>query len=81
MHGITKTHYNVKTGVHPSKSNSRSQLTRGYGENPKGKYIPPNRHLIDSKWVFKKKIFGKFRARLVAWGYTQIIEVDFTKNY
>ena len=43
--------------------------------------MPPNRHLIDSKWVFKKKIDVRFRARLVAWGYTQILGVDFTENY
>ena len=27
--------------------------------------ILPNRHIIDSKWVFKKKKDGRFRARLV----------------
>ena len=43
--------------------------------------MPPNRCLIDPKWVFKKKIDGQFRARLVAQGYTQILEVNLTKNY
>ena len=31
--------------------------------------------------ISKKKIDGLFRARLVAWGYTQIPGVDFTENY
>ena len=43
--------------------------------------MPPSRRLIDSKWVFKKKIDGRFRSRLVARGYNQIKGVEFTKNY
>ena len=43
--------------------------------------IPPNRRLIGSKWVFKKKRDGRFRACLVAWGYTKITGVYFTNNY
>ena len=43
--------------------------------------MPPNRRLIDPEWVFKKKIDGQFRARLVAQGYTQTLEVNLTKNY
>ena len=42
--------------------------------------MPPNRCIIDSKWVFKKKRYGRFRVSLVARGYTQIKGVDFTKN-
>ena len=33
--------------------------------------------LIDSKWVFKKKIYGQYRLHIVAWGDTQIPGVDF----
>ena len=40
-----------------------------------------NRHLIDSKWIFKNKIDGWFRSRLVARGYTQIPGLYFTNNY
>ena len=42
--------------------------------------MPPNRCLIDSKWVFKKKRYGQFRALLVGQGYTQVPGIDFTKN-
>ena len=37
--------------------------------------------LIGSKWVFKEKRDGPFRARLVCLGYSQIPGVDFSDNY
>ena len=43
--------------------------------------MPPNRRLIDSKWVFNNKIYGQFMARLVARGYTQILGVYFSEKY
>ena len=43
--------------------------------------MPPNKRITESKWVLKKKIDIKFRARLVVWGYNQIPGVDFTNNY
>ena len=43
--------------------------------------MPPNRCLIDSKWVFKKKSDGQFWARLLAQGHTQISGLEFTQNY
>ena len=43
--------------------------------------MPPNKRLIYSKWVFKKKRDGWLRARLFERGYTQIPGVEFTKNY
>jgi hypothetical protein len=43
--------------------------------------IPQNRRLIGSKWVFKKKKNGVFRARLCALGYSQIPGVDYTENF
>ena len=43
--------------------------------------IPEGRRLIGSKWVFKEKCDGRFRARLVCLGYIQIPGVDFSDNY
>ena len=43
--------------------------------------IPEGRRLIGSKWVFKEKREGRFRARLVCLGYSQIPGVDFSDNY
>ena len=34
-------------------------INKGYVKNPKEAKLPANRHLIDSKWVFKKKIYGQ----------------------
>ena len=49
-----------------------SKLIQGHGKQGGmekiQKTMPPNRCLIDSNWVFKKKIDGLFRACLVAWG-------------
>ena len=37
--------------------------------------------MIGSKWVFEEKRDGRFRARLVCLGYSQILGVDFSDNY
>ena len=42
---------------------------------------PPDRKVIGSKWVFRRKKNGVYRARLVALGYNQIPGVDFTDNF
>ena len=56
-------------------------ISKGVWRKSKRINMPTNRRLIDSKWVFKNKIYGQFRACLVPQGYTQITGVDLTKNY
>ena len=48
-------------------------------EKTQKKNMPQNRRLIDSKWVFRNKRDGRFRARLVAQEYTQIPGVESNK--
>ena len=43
--------------------------------------IPSDRRLMRSKWVFKKKRNGVYRARLVGLGYSQIPGVDHKDNF
>ena len=43
--------------------------------------MPIGRGPIENKWIFKEKIDGKFRARLVALGYLQGPGIDLLNNY
>ena len=43
--------------------------------------VPEGKRLLGSKWVFKKKKNGVFRARLVAKGYNQVPGVDYTESF
>jgi transposase InsO family protein len=43
--------------------------------------VPDNQKLVGSRWVFKKKDDGRYRARLVAKGYTQIEGLDYDQVY
>jgi Reverse transcriptase (RNA-dependent DNA polymerase) len=43
--------------------------------------IPTRRKLIGSKWVFKEKKNGIYRACLCALGYNQVPGVDYTDNF
>jgi hypothetical protein len=55
--------------------------TRKVWEIVKKSQVPDNRRLLGSRWVFKKKNNGVYRARLVAKGYSQIPGVDYTESY
>ena len=43
--------------------------------------LPPGRKAVKSKWVFKLKVDGRYRARLVAKGFTQIPGIDFDETF
>jgi len=43
--------------------------------------LPRNRKGIGTKWVFKKKKNGVYRARLVVKGYDQVAGIDFQYNF
>jgi hypothetical protein len=61
----------------------RDMVKRKVWRRVKKSSIPSNRRCVKSKWVFKIKRNGVFRARLVACGYSQIpgvLKIIFVKS-
>lgn len=63
------------------KKEYRDMLEKGVWRTRKTNTVTSGRKLIGTKWVFKLKKNGVYRARLVALGYSQVPGVDYTENF
>ena len=63
------------------KKEFHDMMKRGVWRRIKRSEVPSDRRTIGSKWVFKRKRDGRYRARLCGLGYTQVAGVDFNANF
>ena len=56
-------------------------INKGVWKHTNTNKVPSDRRLIGSKWVFKVKGNGVYRARLCALGYSQIPGIDHQDNF
>ena len=59
----------------------QNMLEKNVWTKKERKNMAVGRHLVGSKWAFKKKKSGLFCACLVALGYNQIPGVDYSDNF
>ena len=59
----------------------RGMLNHGVWRTIKRRDMPSGRRLVKNKWIFDIKRDGRFRARLVACGYSQVPGIDFQNSY
>jgi Reverse transcriptase (RNA-dependent DNA polymerase) len=73
-------HQMLQPGGMPYVLNSRAWKKRKFGSSSIKK-VPPDRTIIRTRWVFARKYDGRFRARSVAKGFSQIPGKDFQQNH
>ena len=64
-----------------SRKEFHNMIKRGVWRRIKKREVLSDKQTIGSKWVFKRKRDGRYRARLCGLGYTQVAEVDFNANF
>jgi Reverse transcriptase (RNA-dependent DNA polymerase) len=63
------------------KTEFRNMEEKGVWQIKTKTSVPPNRKLIGARWVLARKDDGRYRARCVAKGFSQIPGKDFQENH